>query len=97
VEELVLSATDSDVAQVEMHASGTLVPESTPVEVETSIEDVNRYKSPGIDQFPAELIQAGGDTSCSEPHKLINSFCNKEELPDQWKESIVVPVYKTGD
>jgi hypothetical protein len=22
---------------------------------------------------------------------------NKEELPEQWKESIVVPVYKKGD
>jgi hypothetical protein len=22
---------------------------------------------------------------------------NKEELPDQWRESIIVPVYKKGD
>jgi hypothetical protein len=27
-------------------------------------------------------------------HKLINSVWNKEELPDQWKESIIVPVHK---
>jgi hypothetical protein len=26
-------------------------------------------------------------------HKLINSVWNKEELPDQWKESITVPVH----
>jgi hypothetical protein len=30
-------------------------------------------------------------------HKLINSVCNKEELPGQWKESIIVPVLKKGD
>jgi hypothetical protein len=30
-------------------------------------------------------------------HKLINSVWNKEELPDQWKESIIVPVQKKGD
>jgi hypothetical protein len=30
-------------------------------------------------------------------HKLINSIWNKEELPDQWKESIIVPVHKMGD
>jgi hypothetical protein len=30
-------------------------------------------------------------------HKLINSVWNKEELPDQWKESIIVPVHKKGD
>jgi sorting nexin-29 len=30
-------------------------------------------------------------------HKLIHSVWNKEELPDQWKESIIVPVHKKGD
>jgi hypothetical protein len=29
-------------------------------------------------------------------HKLINSIWNKEELPDQWKKSIIVPVHKEG-
>jgi sorting nexin-29 len=29
--------------------------------------------------------------------KLINSIRNKEELPDQWKESIIVPIHKKGD
>jgi hypothetical protein len=30
-------------------------------------------------------------------YKLINSIWNKEELPDQWKESIIVPVHKKCD
>jgi hypothetical protein len=30
-------------------------------------------------------------------HKLINSNWNKEELPDQWTESIIVPIHKKGD
>jgi hypothetical protein len=30
-------------------------------------------------------------------HKLIISIWNKEELPDQWKESLIVPVHKMGD
>jgi hypothetical protein len=30
-------------------------------------------------------------------HRLINSIWNNEELPDQWKESIIVPIHKTGD
>jgi len=34
--------------------------------------------------FKAELIQAGGNTLCSEIHKLIISISNKEELPQQW-------------
>jgi hypothetical protein len=30
-------------------------------------------------------------------HKLMNSVWNKEELPDQWKESVIVPIHKKGD
>jgi hypothetical protein len=53
--------------------------------------------SPGIDQTPAELIQAGGNTLHFEIHTLINSIWNKEELPQQRKESIIVPICKIGD
>jgi hypothetical protein len=31
-----------------------------PLEVELAIEKLKSHKSPGIDQFPAELIKAGG-------------------------------------
>jgi hypothetical protein len=30
-------------------------------------------------------------------HKQISSMWNKEELLDQWKESIIVPIHKKGD
>jgi hypothetical protein len=30
-------------------------------------------------------------------HNLITSIWNKEEMPDQWKESIIVPIHMTGD
>jgi hypothetical protein len=30
-------------------------------------------------------------------NKLITSIWNKEEMPDQWKESILVPILKMGD
>jgi hypothetical protein len=49
------------------------------------------------DHILAEPIQAGGETLCSENHKHINSIWNKEELPEQWKNFIIVPVYKKGD
>jgi sorting nexin-29 len=55
------------------------------------------YKSPGTDQIPAESIKGEGETLCSEIHKLICSILNKEELPQQWKESIIIPIHKKGD
>jgi hypothetical protein len=30
-------------------------------------------------------------------HKCINSVWNKEELPDQFKVYIIVPIHKMGD
>jgi hypothetical protein len=57
-------------------------------------EKKKKNKSPGRDQILAELIQAGGEILLSAIHKLINSVWNKEELSDQWKESIIVPVQK---
>jgi hypothetical protein len=39
-----------------------------------AIEKLKRYKSPGIDQIPAELFKPGGCKICSEIHKLIISI-----------------------
>jgi len=43
------------------------------------------------------LIKAGGRTSCLEIHKLITSIWKKEKLPEEWKESIIIPIHKKGD
>jgi hypothetical protein len=58
---------------------------------------LKRYTSQGSGQIPEELIQAGSEPLRSEIHKLINFIWNEKELPDQWKESIIVPVHKKGD
>ena len=88
---------DSDVRQAEIHTVEPLVPEPSAFEVELAIGKLKNHKSPGIDQIPAELIKAGGRTICSAIHKLIISIWNKEELPEEWKELIIVPIYKKGD
>jgi hypothetical protein len=66
-----------------MLGSEPLIPDPRPFEVEIAIAKVGRYKSPGVDQIPAELIQAGGKILRSKIHKLIKSIRNTEELPDQ--------------
>jgi len=38
------------------------VPEPSAFEIQMAIENLRRYKSPGSDQIPAELIKAGGRT-----------------------------------
>jgi hypothetical protein len=87
----------SDVRQIEIHTVEPLVPDPNPFEVEIAITKLKRYKQPGSDQIPTELIQAGGETLRPEIHKLINFIWNKEQLPDQWKASIIVPIHKKSD
>ena len=50
-----------------------------------------------IDQIPAELIKTGSRTVRYEIHKISISIWNKDELPEEWKESIPVPIYKKSD
>jgi len=76
----------NDVRQTEMHTAELLVHEHS-----------SRMKFSGTDQILSQLIQAGGNTSHSEIHELINSIWNKKELLWQWMESIIVPVYKKSD
>jgi hypothetical protein len=84
----------SDVRQIAVHKAEPLVPGPSCLKVEISIAKLKKYKSPGSDQIPAELIQAGGEMLPSEIHNLINSIWNKEELSEQWKESITVSIHK---
>jgi hypothetical protein len=87
----------SDFRQIEVHTAEPLVPGPSHLEVEIAIANLKKYKSTCSHQIPAELIQAGGEILLSAIHRLINSVWNKEELPDKWKESIIVPVHKKGD
>jgi len=73
------------------------VPEPSALEFELAIEKLKSHRSPGIDQIPAELIKAGGRTIRVAIDKLLIAILNKEELPEEWKESVIVPIHKKGD
>jgi hypothetical protein len=81
---------------MEICTAEPLVPEPSPFMVKIAIAKLNRYKLLGTDDILAELIQARGKTLYSEIHKLIHSIWNKKELREQWRESIIVPIYKKG-
>jgi hypothetical protein len=67
----------SDVRQIEVHATEPLVPGLSRLEFEIAIAKLKKYKSPGSDHIPAELIQAGGEMLLSAIRKLINSVWKK--------------------
>jgi hypothetical protein len=87
----------NNVKQAEKLAAEPLVVQSSAFEVEMANEKPKRHKSSGTEQIPSELIKARGTTIHSHIHKSINSIWNKEELPVEWKVSIIVPIYKKAD
>jgi hypothetical protein len=66
-----------------LHTTEPLVPGLCRLEIKIAIEKLKKYKSPGSDQIPAELIQTGGEILLSEIHKFVNSVWTKEELSGQ--------------
>jgi hypothetical protein len=79
-----------NVRQKHIRMAEPSVPEPSLVKVEIAIGKLKSYKSPGTDQIPAELVKAGGETLCSEIHRLVCSIWNKKEQLRQWKESIII-------
>jgi hypothetical protein len=80
-----------------MHTAETPVPEPSASEAEVAVGKLKSCKSPGVDQIPADMVQAEEKTLRSEIRKLTKLIWNKEELPHQWKGLIVVPIHKKDD
>ena len=73
------------------------MPEPSAFGFELAVEELKKVTSPGIVHISTELFKAGSRTICSEIHKLNVSIWYKEKLPEEWKESIIVPIYPNGD
>ena len=82
--------------ELEIQTAKPLIPDPTLLEVEIAIENLKKYNSPGIDQILAELIQDSGNSLLTEIYKLVLAIWKNEMLPQQWKESLIVPIYKNG-
>ena len=87
----------NDVRQTEIHTAEPQVPELSAFEFELAIGKLKGHKSPGADKSLVEIFKAGSRKIRYETHKFINSICNKEELCEERKESIIIPIYKIGD
>ena len=66
-------------------------------EVEAAMRKLKAHKAPGTDGIPSELLLAGEEITVHEVFDICNDIWTKEKLPDQWSQSIVVPIPKKGD
>ena len=65
-------------------------------EVEIAVASLKKGKSVGVDNIPAELVQAGGETMID----VLTEFCNRiwrtGEWPAQWTQSLIITLPKKG-
>ena len=63
-------------------------------EVEAAVKSLKKGKSPGIDNIPGELVQAGGDAVISALHKICNKIWQTGEWPIPWTQSLIITLPK---
>ena len=66
-------------------------------EVQSAIHTLTLNKSPGFDGITAEMLQAEREQLVRQMHKLCNKAWNEGTIPEEWGESILVPILKKGD
>jgi hypothetical protein len=61
------------------------------------INKLRLNRAAGSDNIPAELFEYGGRTLKQKLYKFFQMIWNDEQLPQQWNERIICPVYKKGN
>ena len=69
----------------------------TKEEIVLSLRDLKNNKATGIDNIAAEVLKVDIDTTASEMEKLFREIWDAEEVPDEWKQGLIVKLPKKGD
>ncbi|KAI5735287.1 hypothetical protein M8J77_016627 [Diaphorina citri] len=63
-------------------------------EVTKAVKKMKNGKSEGVDQIPVEVWKSLGEEGIDILLDLMNKLWNQEVIPDDWKRSMIVPIYK---
>ena len=66
-------------------------------DVEAAVESLRKGKSAGVNNIPAELVQAGGENVISALTTICNRIWQTGELPTPWTQSLVITLPKKGN
>ena len=59
-------------------------------EVEAAVQSLKKWKSAGVDNIPAELVQAGGEDVITTLTTICNKIWQTGEWPTLWTQSLVI-------
>ena len=88
---------DNQVQEVHTIENDTEIDLPTYKEVSDIISKLRRNKAPGTDNIPAELVKHGGYMLKYRMYNLILLIWSKEQLPMEWLQGIICPIYKKGE
>ena len=61
--------------------------------MEAAVKALNMGKSAGVNNIPAELVQAGGEAMID----ILTAICNKIWKTGEWTQSLVITLPKKGN
>ena len=67
-----------------------------PEEVEIAVASLKKGKSAGVDNIPAEFVQAGGETMIDVLTEICNRIWRTGEWPTPWTHSLIITLPKKG-
>ena len=73
------------------------VEELTIEDVKKAIRNLKNNKVDGTDGIHLELIKYGGNKLLTRMYELVSQIWEEERIPEEWKETIIVPTRKRGD
>jgi hypothetical protein len=62
-----------------------------------AIQATSEGKAPGRDRIPAEIWKHGGMNLTTCLHNLMLQIWHCEEVPQDWKDASIIPIFKKGD
>ena len=66
-------------------------------ELEIAVASLKKGKSAGVDNIPAELVQAGGETMIDVLTEICNRIWRTGEWPTPWTQSLIITLPKKGN
>ena len=70
------------------------VEEITDEEVKTALKKMKKGKARGPDDIPVEAWLILGNVGIRLLTKLMNNLLKGERMPDEWRKSVLIPIYK---
>ena len=66
-------------------------------DVKVALKKLKNRKSPGVDGITNELLKYGGESIIEQLLILINKILQSHKIPDEWRISRTVLLFKKGD